>query len=107
MKVLKLNGQILSLICIILVSTDLSLAESHLNGGGLERAGRAVSNLASSNIIENSSEKSRIELETRQVQEFLTTKNIFKSIVKLLFGSSEESKATSRHVLDILGKVSI
>lgn len=84
----------------------------------LDRQGRSLASSSSgnvnnlsqnngnSNIIEHSSSKSRIELEKRQVQEFLTTKNIFKSIMKLLFGNQEEISATSRHVLGILGKVS-
>lgn len=106
MKLLNLNNYLLPLISALLVCTNFSRAD-HQFGGTLERTERAVSHLASANMIENNTEKARIEMETRQVQEFLTTKNIFKSIVKLLFGSSEESKATSRHVLDILGKVSV
>lgn len=107
MKLSKLTKCHLRLLSVLLViCANLSLAE-HQFSATLERSGRAVSNLASANMIENNTEKARIEIETRQVQEFLTTKNIFKSIVKLLFGSSEESKATSRHVLDILGKVSV
>lgn len=71
------------------------------------RQGRSISGNGNSNMIEHSSGKSRIEQEKRQVQEFLTTKNIFKSIMKLLFGNQEEISATSRHVLGMVGKVSV
>lgn len=59
----------------------------------------------SSNTIEHNSSKSHFEAEKRQVQEFLTTKNIFKSIIKLLFGNQDEISATSRNVLGVLTKV--
>lgn len=59
----------------------------------------------SSNIIEHNSSKSHLEAEKRQVQDFLTTKNIFKSIIKLLFGNQDEISATSRNVLGVLTKV--
>ncbi|KAH7639970.1 hypothetical protein HUG17_4003 [Dermatophagoides farinae] len=44
-------------------------------------------------------------LATNEVSQFLNTKNIVKTIVKLVFGSSEESTATSRQVLNLLVKV--
>lgn len=44
-------------------------------------------------------------LATNEVSQFLNTKNIVKTIVKLVFGTSEESTATSRQVLNLLVKV--
>lgn len=44
-------------------------------------------------------------LSTNEVSQFLNTKNIVKTIVKLVFGSTEESAATSRQVLNLLVKV--
>lgn len=76
-----------------------------ISSGG--SSGNSLSS-GSSNIIEHgSSFKSRkdLEAEKRQVQEFLTTKNIFKSIMKLLLGNPDEISATSRNVLGILSKV--
>lgn len=75
------------------ISTSGNASNSLLNGAG------------NSNIIEHSSSKSRLEMEKRAVQEFLTTKNIFKSIMKLLFGNQDEVSATSRNVLGVLSKV--
>lgn len=98
---------LISAAVLAILAVQLSEAE-HLSQNIVEnRQGRSLSsNSGSSNMIEHSSSKSKIELERRQVQEFLTTKNIFKSIVKLLFGSQEEVSATSRNVISILGKVS-
>lgn len=70
-----------------------------------ERQGRSIGNGGNSNVIEHTSSKSRIEAEKRQVQEFLTTKNIFKSLIKLLFGNQDEISATSRNVLGIMTKM--
>lgn len=91
------------------------LASTSATQQALERQGRSLGSSSSSgnalssssNTIEHSSSKSRMESEKRQIAEFLTPKNIFKSIVKILFGSQEEISATSRHVLSILGKVSV
>lgn len=44
-------------------------------------------------------------LNTNEISQFLNTKNIVKTIVKLVFGTSEESSATSRQVLNLLVKV--
>lgn len=44
-------------------------------------------------------------LATNEISSFLSTKNIVKTIVKLVFGNSEESTATSRQVLGMLVKV--
>jgi hypothetical protein len=42
---------------------------------------------------------------SNEISQFLNTKNIVKTIVKLVFGNSEESTATSRQVLNLLVKV--
>lgn len=73
----------------------------------LSHSSQSVSSGSNSNVIEHSTGKSRLEQEKRQVQEFLTAKNMFKSIIKLLFGNQEEISATSRNVLGIIGKVSL
>src|SRR5699024_6351432 len=44
-------------------------------------------------------------LATNEISQFLNTKNIVKTILKLVFGTSEESSATSRQVLNLLVKV--
>ena len=49
--------------------------------------------------------KYRYEQDKKEVGTFLNTKNILRTVVKLLFGSSEESSATSRQVLNVLVKV--
>ncbi|XP_054169088.1 uncharacterized protein LOC128966264 [Oppia nitens] len=49
--------------------------------------------------------KFRFEEDKKELSQFLNTKNIVKTVVKLLFGSSEESSATSRQVLNVLVKV--
>lgn len=50
--------------------------------------------------------KFRYEQDKKEVSTFLNTKNILKTVVKLLFGTAEESTATSRQVLNVLVKVS-
>lgn len=50
--------------------------------------------------------KLRYEQDKKEVSGFLNTKNILKTVVKLLFGTTEESSATSRQVLNVLVKVS-
>ena len=108
-----MKNVLVSSVALTLALAAFCLAAADANGAGNgERQGRSVASgssansLSSSNSIEHSSSKSRIEQERRQVQEFLTTKNIFKSIVKLLFGNPDEISATSRNVLGVLGKVS-
>lgn len=50
--------------------------------------------------------KLRYEQDKKEVSGFLNTKNILRTVVKLLFGTTEESTATSRQVLNVLVKVS-
>jgi hypothetical protein len=49
--------------------------------------------------------KFRFDQDKKELSQFLNTKNIVRTIVKLLFGSTEESSATSRQVLNVLVKV--
>lgn len=49
----------------------------------------------------------RYEEDSKEVASFLNLKNIFKTLIKLIFGSEEESKATSRQVLNVFVKVSV
>jgi hypothetical protein len=49
--------------------------------------------------------KFRFDQDKKEVSQFLNTKNIVRTIVKLLFGTTEESTATSRQVLNVLVKV--
>jgi len=49
--------------------------------------------------------KYRYEESKKEVSNFLSTKNLIRTVVKLLFGNSEESTATSRQVLNVLVKV--
>ena len=49
--------------------------------------------------------KFRFDQDKKELSQFLNTKNIVKTVVKLLFGSTEESSATSRQVLNVLVKV--
>lgn len=70
-------------------------------------SGNSITN-GNSNVIEHHSTSSKAALaaEKRTVAEFMTPKNILKTIVKLLFGNQDEVAATSRNVLSVLGKVS-
>lgn len=113
----------ISIVILALVATSLTLANEQprqqvaANQPSADRQGRSVSGNSNSgnslhqngnsNFIDHNSSKARIELERRQVQEFMTLKNLAKSIVKLVFGNQDEISATSRHVLGILGKVSV
>lgn len=117
MMKLLVSALVLVLMVAVVSSEADKLAAGPTNGQQQQqelRQGRSLAGNANSmnslngnsNMIEHSSGKSRIEQEKRQVQEFLTTKNIFKSIMKLLFGNQEEISATSRHVLGMVGKVS-
>lgn len=47
----------------------------------------------------------RFEQDKKEVTSFLNAKNIVRTLVKLVFGTSEESTATSRQVLNVLVKV--
>lgn len=49
--------------------------------------------------------KYKYEQDKKELSTFLNTKNLLKTVVKLLFGTSEESSATSRQVLNVLVKV--
>ena len=49
----------------------------------------------------------RYDEESKEVASFLNFKNIFKTVLKLLFGSDEESRSTSRQVLSVFVKVYI
>jgi len=81
-----------------------SISSSSTNTGNQLTSGHH-SLLNSANIIEHSSSKSRLEQEKRQVQEFATTRNIIKTIIKLFFGNQDEVNATSRNVLGVISKV--
>jgi len=50
--------------------------------------------------------KFRNEEDQKQISSFLNAKNILKTVIKLVFGSDEESRATSRQVLNVFVKVS-
>ena len=47
----------------------------------------------------------RLGQEKKDIVQFLNTKNVIKTMLKLLFGSNEESVATSRQVLNVFVKV--
>jgi len=47
----------------------------------------------------------RYEEDKKELTQFLNTKNMIKTIIKLIFGSTEESAATSRQVLNVVVKV--
>ncbi|XP_053209022.1 uncharacterized protein LOC128392953 [Panonychus citri] len=49
--------------------------------------------------------KARFDTEKKEITGFMNTKNLFKTVVKILFGSSEESAATGRQVLNVLVEV--
>ncbi|KAI1284848.1 hypothetical protein HDE_12282 [Halotydeus destructor] len=49
--------------------------------------------------------KLRFDEDKKDVSNFLNTKNIIRTLVKLFLGNSEESTATSRQVLSVLVKV--
>lgn len=49
--------------------------------------------------------KYRFDQDKKEISQFLKTKNIIGTFVKLLFGSTEESSATGRQVLSVLVKV--
>lgn len=49
--------------------------------------------------------KYRYDQDKKEISTFLNTKNILRTLVKLLFGNNEESAATSRQVLNVLVKV--
>lgn len=104
MKVL-ISGIILALIATTLVAGfEQPPATSAENNA--ERQGKSLSGNGGSNLIEHSSSKSRYEQERRQVQDFLSAKNLVKTVIKLIFGNQDEISASSRNVLGILSKVS-
>jgi len=47
----------------------------------------------------------RFEQDKKEVTSFLNARNIIKTVVKLLFGTTEESSATSRQLLSVVVKV--
>ncbi len=50
--------------------------------------------------------KARFDTEKKEITTFMNTKNLFKTVFKILFGTSDESAATSRQVLGVLVEVS-
>ena len=48
--------------------------------------------------------KFRYETDNNEISSFLNAKNIFKTVIKLLFGTDDESRATSRQVLSVFVK---
>lgn len=46
--------------------------------------------------------KARFDTEKKEITSFMNTKNLFKTVFKILFGTSDESAATSRQVLSVL-----
>lgn len=100
LKCLSIWALLLTIVCCLGLFTEAS-------NESLNRQSRSIGSSSSSNMIDHGNGKSKIEMERKQVQEFLTTKNILKSIMKLIFGSQDEISATSRNVISILGKVSV
>lgn len=47
----------------------------------------------------------RLGQDKKDIIQFLNTKNVIKTMLKLLFGTNEESVATSRQVLNVFVKV--
>lgn len=108
-----MNNLLVSALVIIAVLAvgSLTVKADQTGNSMMERQGRSLSgnskdNNNGVNSIDINSQKAKIESEKREVQNFLTTKNILKSIMKLLFGTQDEISATSRSVLGVLSKVS-
>lgn len=109
----NLLASALVVLTVLAVASPLTVGAEQTGNNMMERQGRSVSGNShnkeinnGANSIDINSQKAKIELEKREVQNFLTTKNILKSIMKLLFGTQEEVGSTSRHVLGVLEKVS-
>lgn len=49
----------------------------------------------------------RISQDKKDIIQYLNTRNVIKTMLKLLFGTTEESVATSRQVLNVFVKVSL
>jgi len=79
--------------CLLVVLASVASAES------------ADNSTASSRQARFEERKFRYEQDKKEITGFLNTKNIIRTVVKLLFGTSEESTATSRQVLNVLVKV--
>lgn len=47
----------------------------------------------------------RLSQDKREILQYLNTKNVVKTMLKLLFGTNEESMVTSRQVLNVFVKV--
>lgn len=47
----------------------------------------------------------RLSQDKREILQYLNTKNVIKTMLKLLFGTNEESMVTSRQVLNVFVKV--
>lgn len=79
--------------------------------GASVEAYNATNNNNNSNSLYNSRQAKAFRMEkektlaTNEISQFFNSKNIVKTLVKLVFGSSEESMATSRQVLNLLVKV--
>ena len=64
------------------------------------------SNSNSSNkITTDTQRKLREENEKKEISAFFSGKNLIKTVIKILFGTSDESAATSRQLLTFLVKV--
>lgn len=91
--------KIISTSILILVIVSLTLAKE-------PEKSTHDDNSASKDAPKIEERKFRYEQDKKEVSTFLNTKNILKTVVKLLFGTAEESTATSRQVLNVLVKVS-
>lgn len=94
---------------ILIVLSALMVAASEQQ---TDRQGKALSSSSNSpnsislngNTIEHSSIKARIDQERREIKEFMSAKNLIKSIITMLFGSQQEVRATSRSLLNVVSK---
>jgi len=67
-----------------------------------------ISFSACSDSFQSSNNKNyRSDQDTKEINAFLNSKNIFKTLLKLILGTNEEISATSRQVLNVLVKVII
>lgn len=62
------------------------------------------SNSTSDNFLDD--RNIRLSQDKREILQYLNTKNVVKTMLKLLFGTNEESMVTSRQVLNVFVKVS-
>lgn len=92
--------KVFAVICVLVIVSASVLADKND-----PKTSSSITSTAAQRQARFEDRKLRSENDGKELSTFMNAKNILKTVVKLLFGTDEESRATSRQVLNVFVKV--